>query len=108
MAHLRASENKVRLCLTTVMALVVLAWATSGFNVPALDPQLEEPGSFQVTMLDASGDSPSGEAGLTGSLGPGLPLITGYPGHSPNLSFIEPPVRLVSYPALPQGPPSLT
>lgn len=108
MAHSRVSENPVRLCLTALMALVVLAWGVSGFNSPTLEHQLDEQGSFQPAMLDACGDSPSGESGMAASHDPQLYLVSSRPVHSENLSFIEPADRLVSYPGLPQGPPSLT
>lgn len=104
MAQLRVSQNRNRLCLIMLMALMMVYGAV-GSGLSAADHPFDEPGSFQPALLDASGDSPSGEPGSTDSAAPGRFLLAGYSGHSPNLFFIEPPARLVSYPTLPQGPP---
>ncbi|MBW0148324.1 hypothetical protein [Marinobacter arenosus] len=86
------------------MALMVVYGAT-GSGLLAADHPFDEPGSFQPALLDASGDSPFGEPGSTDPDASGRFLLPGYSGHSPNLFFIEPPARLLSFPTLPQGPP---
>lgn len=107
MSETRVSENVSRLCLTVALVLVFLTWGTASANAPALDHQLDGPGSHQAVLLDSLGDSPSTELGPPSTPLPAIPLATGHLVYSPSLSFIEPPARFLSYPSLPQGPPFL-
>lgn len=107
MSETQVSENASRLGLTLALVLVFLAWSMAGASAPALDHQFDGPGSCQVVLLDSSGDSPSADLGPPGTALPVVPLASGHLVFSPSLFFMEPPARLLSYPSLPQGPPSL-
>jgi hypothetical protein len=96
-----------RLCLTVALVLVFLAWGASSANAPALDHQFDGLGSSQAVLLDSSGDSPSTELGPPHTVLPIISRISGDLVFSPNLLFVQPPARFLSYPALPQGPPFL-
>lgn len=105
MNETQLSENVSRLCLALILVFVI--WGAAGVSAPALDYQFEGPGSYQIALLDTSGDSPPTELGPPNSV---LPVILPVAGHlvfSSSLQFVDPPVRLSSYPSWPQGPPSL-
>jgi hypothetical protein len=107
MSETQVSENVSRFGLTLALVLVFLAWSMAGVSAPAVDHQFDGPGSCQVVALDSSGDSPSADLGPPGTALSVFPLASGHLVFSPNLFFVEPPARFLSYPSLPQGPPHL-
>ncbi|HTN33818.1 MAG TPA: hypothetical protein VL091_07430 [Marinobacter sp.] len=107
MSETRISENVSRLCLTLALVLMFLAWGAAGVNAPALDQQIDGPGSSQTALLNSFGDSPSTELGPPNTVFPVILLVAGHLVFSSNLRFVQPPARLLSFPSWPQGPPSL-
>ncbi|WP_152638804.1 hypothetical protein [Marinobacter santoriniensis] len=90
---------------TLIVALLFLFSATSA--QPALELKFDGPASIKIVSVDGSGDSPSSEPPVLADLSPILSLPESDASFCVSLEFIQPPERLLSYPALPQGPPAL-
>jgi len=101
------NRDALRFSLLSLLITGMLLLFVSGSTHPVLDPQFDDHSSPTLISVDGSGDSSSPETSVS------LPSQLLLPGadfsavFSSSLDFIRPPQRLLSYPALPQGPPGL-
>lgn len=92
--------------VTTLMAALLLLFSVV-VSQPALELKFDGFASVKVLSTGGTGDAPSSEPGTLADLAPRIALpvcfrIT----PSIHLGFVRPPSRMLSHPALPQGPPS--
>lgn len=99
------STLKFSLLALLITGLFVLF--LNGSSHPALDPQLDDHSAPTLISVDGSGDSSSPDVSV--AITSPLPFPEGdlRAFFSASLNFIQPPLRLLSYPVLPQAPPHL-
>lgn len=101
------NRQALRISLFSMLITGLLLLFVNGFTHPVLDPQLDDHGSPTLVSVDGSGDSTSPDPLISVSSTLLFPDAGLRAELSFNLDFIQPPQRLLSYPALPQGPPYL-
>ena len=107
MSSCSINRSTLKLSLLAVLVAGLFVVFLNGSSHPALDPQLDDHLTPTLISVDGTGDPSSPDASVSIT----SPLL--FPGggfwavFSASLDFIQPPLRLLSYPVLPQGPPSL-
>ena len=115
MASCSVNRSTLKFSLLALLVTGLLVVFLNGTSHPALDPQLDD--HFAPTLISVDGKIGRASCGTSDPSSPDAsfsitsPLL--FPAgdfravYSASLDFIQPPFRLLSYPALPQGPPSL-
>ncbi|SNB58416.1 hypothetical protein SAMN04487880_2799 [Marinobacter sp. es.042] len=99
------NRSTLQFSLMAVLITGLFVVFLNGSTHPALDPQLDDHLTPTLISVDGTGDPSSPDASVSIT----SPLL--FPGgnfraaFSASLEFIQPPLRLLSYPLLPQGPP---
>jgi len=101
------NRSSVKLSLLALLVTGLFVLFLNGPSHPAIDPQIDDHFTPTLISVDGAGDSSSPDASvfITSSLL--FPEGDFRPVFSASLDFIRPPLRLLSYPVLPQGPPRL-
>ncbi|SFR49466.1 hypothetical protein SAMN04488073_2297 [Marinobacter gudaonensis] len=97
----------LKISLLTMLFSGLLVVFLSGPSHTALDPQLDEHHSPVLVFVGESGDSSSPDTPASVSSLLRFPAGEFRAFYSSSLDFIQPPLRLLSYPLLPQAPPHL-
>ncbi|WP_349344040.1 hypothetical protein [Marinobacter sp. MMG032] len=107
MASCSINRSTLKFSLLALLVTGLLVVFLNGTSHPALDPQLDD--HFAPTLISADGTSDPSSPDASFSITSPLLFPAGdfRAVYSASLDFIQPPFRLLSYPALPQGPPSL-
>ena len=101
------NRSTLKISLMAVLVTGLFVAFLNGSSHPATDPQLDDHFAPTLVSVDGTGDSSSPDASVSIT----SPLL--FPSgdfraiFSASLRFIQPPLRLLSYPALPQAPPRL-
>ncbi|MBL3823815.1 MULTISPECIES: hypothetical protein [unclassified Marinobacter] len=101
------NRSTLQFSLMAVLITGLFVVFLNGSSHPALDPQLDDHLTPTLISVDGTGEpsSPDATVSITSPLL--FPAGDFRAFFSASLDFIQPPLRLLSYPVLPQGPPSL-
>ncbi|MBU2955027.1 hypothetical protein [Marinobacter sp. F3R08] len=99
------NRSTLKISLMAVLITGLFLVFLNGSSHPVLDPQFDD--HFTPSLISVDGDSSSPDE-FVSITSPFLHPSVDFQGvFSASLDFIQPPLRLLSYPVLPQGPPGL-
>lgn len=101
------NRSTLKLSLLTVLIAGLFVVFLNGSSHPAIDPQLDDHFTPTLISVDGAGDSSSPDASVFVTSAIEFPDGKFRDVFSSSLDFIQPPLRLLSYPVLPQAPPRL-
>ena len=101
------NRSTLQFSLMAVLITGLFVVFLNGSSHPALDPQLDDHLTPTLISVDGTGDPSSPDASFSITSPLLFPAGDFRAVFSASLDFIQPPLRLLSYPVLPQGPPSL-
>lgn len=107
MASCSINRSTLKFSLLAVLVTGLLVVFLNGTSHPALDPQLDDHFAPTLISVDGTSDPSSPDASFSITSPLLFPAGEFRAVYSASLDFIQPPFRLLSYPVLPQGPPSL-
>ena len=107
MASCSVNRRTLTFSLLALLVTGLLVVFLNGTSHPALDPQLDDHFAPTLISVDGTSDPSSPDASFSITSPLLFPAGDFRAVYSASLDFIQPPFRLLSYPALPQGPPSL-
>ena len=107
MASCSVNRSTLKFSLLALLVTGLLVVFLNGTSHPALDPQLDDHFAPALISVDGTSDPSSPDAFFSITSPLLFPAGDFRAVYSASLDFIQPPFRLLSYPALPQGPPSL-
>ena len=101
------NRSTLQFSLLAVLITGLFVVFLNGSSHPVLAPQLDDHLTPTLISVDGTGDPSSPDASVSITSPLLFPAGNFLAVFSASLDFIQPPLRLLSYPVLPQGPPSL-